>query len=351
MDSQIASTLAAIRPLRSMPMVAATTRQAQLTKPPGALGVLEDVSIMLAGMTGQCPPPVPQSPVVAVFAADHGVLAQGVTPWPSEVTAAMVENFRRGGAAVNVLAGAVGARVVVVDVGVAGDVVPDDVVWGRKVRPGTADLSHGPAMTSDDAEQALRVGIDVATALIADGHDVLLTGDMGIGNTTASACLIAAFAKLDAHATTGRGSGIDDPMLVTKRAVVAQAVARLGDHGQPLELARQIGGLEHLALAGYILGAAAQGTPVILDGVIAGSAALIADALSPHAMSYCFAGHRSADLGHRAALDHLKLRPLLDLDLRLGEGTGAVLAYPLVRSAALILRDMATFEAAGISHG
>jgi nicotinate-nucleotide--dimethylbenzimidazole phosphoribosyltransferase len=333
-----------------MPMVEATLRQQQLTKPAGALGVLEEVSIVLAGIMGECPAPVPEAPAVAVFAADHGVLAQGVTPWPTEVTAAMVENFRAGGAAVNVLARSAGARVVVVDVGVAGEVRADDVIWDHKVRRGTHDLSLGPAMSVAECERALRSGIAVAERLIDAGHDVLLTGDMGIGNTTASACLIAAFTGAGAEFVTGRGSGIDDPMLAVKRSVVAQSVSRLDRADEPLEIARQVGGLEHVALAGYIIGAAARGRPVILDGVIAGSAALIAHALAPHTMSYCFAGHRSADLGHRVALEHLSLRPLLDLDLRLGEGTGAVLAYPLVRSAALILRDMATFESAGIAH-
>lgn len=262
----------------------------------------------------------------------------------------MVENFRAGGAAVNVLANAVGARVVVVDVGVAGEVPADDVVWSRKVRGGTKDLSVEPAMSLAECEEALVVGIKVATTLIDQGHDVLLTGDMGIGNTTASACLIAAFAGLDAEAVTGRGSGIDDPMLAVKQAVVGRALSRLVGQTEPLEIARQVSGLEHVALAGYILGGAARHRPIVLDGVIAGSAALIAQALAPHALSYCFAGHRSADLGHQAALEHLMLRPLIDLDLRLGEGTGAVLAYPLLRSAALILRDMATFETAGIAH-
>jgi nicotinate-nucleotide--dimethylbenzimidazole phosphoribosyltransferase len=333
-----------------MPMVAAKHRQSQLTKPPGSLGVLEDVSILLAGISGACPPPVPSSPVVAVFAGDHGVLAQGVTPWPAEVTAAMVENFRAGGAAVNVLARGVGARVVVVDVAVAGDVDADSTVWDRKVRRATADLALGDALTEIEVEQGVLAGIDVANSLIDAGHDILLTGDMGIGNTTPSACLIAAFCDASAEQATGRGSGIDDDGLARKRSIVDTAVSRLPAVARPLAVSAAVGGLEHAALAGFILAAAARSTPVVLDGVIAGSAALIAGALAPHAISYCFAGHCSADLGHRIALEHLKLRPLLDLDLRLGEGTGAVLAYPLVKSAAAILAEMASFESAGIDR-
>ncbi|MGL5825991.1 MAG: nicotinate-nucleotide--dimethylbenzimidazole phosphoribosyltransferase [Nocardioides sp.] len=351
MDPSIVDVLSRIRPLDSAPMVAAARRHRQLTKPFGALGRLEDVSVVLAGVSGQCPPPVPSRPVVAVFAGDHGVHAQGVTPWPVTVTAAMVENFRVGGAAVNVLARGIGAEVVVVDVGVAGDVRADAAVWDRKVRRGTADLSRGSALTDAEVEQAVLAGIDVAMALIDNGHDILLTGDMGIGNTTPSACLIAAFCGAGAERVTGRGSGADDRTFARKRRVVEAAVARLPADAGPLVVAGAVGGLEHAALAGLLLAAAARSVPVILDGVIAGAAALIADALAPHALSYCLAGHRSADLGHRIALERLKLQPLLDLDLRLGEGTGAVLAYPLVRSAAAVLTEMATFESAGIDHG
>ncbi|RYP87601.1 nicotinate-nucleotide--dimethylbenzimidazole phosphoribosyltransferase [Nocardioides guangzhouensis] len=329
-------------------MDAARSRQGSLTKPPGSLGVLEEVSVRLAGIAGACPPPRPQRAVVAVFAADHGVVASGVTPWPQEVTTAMVENFRAGGAAVNVLAREAGADVVVVDIGVASDVKEDEVVWARKVRPGTADLSAGPAMTRAEAAAAVGTGIRVADDLVRRGYDVLATGDMGIGNTTASACLIAHLTGRPAAGITGRGTGIDDVMLAHKTAVVAAAVARVPAGADPLDVLAEVGGLEHAGLAGLVLGAAAHRVPVVLDGVIAGAAALVAQALAPAAVDHCFAGHRSVEPGHATALATLGLRPLVDLDLRLGEGSGAVLALPLVRSASAVLRDMATFDSAGI---
>ena len=347
-EELLSATLASIQPLDGAAMDSASTRQAQLTKPAGALGVLESVSVSLAGIHGSCPPPVPEELVVAVFAGDHGVVDSGVTPWPQEVTAGMVENLRAGGAAVNVLAAEAGGSVVVVDVGVAGEVREDDVVWVRKIRPGTADLSTGPAMSRQEALDAIAVGIRVARELVAQGYDTLATGDMGIGNTTASACLISALTGRPATETTGRGTGIDDTMLAHKTTVVADAVARLGQEADPLAVLAAVGGLEHGALVGLILGGASLRVPVVLDGVIAGAAALVAQRLSGDAIAYCFAGHRSAEPGHSAALDQLGLRPLVDLDLRLGEGTGAALAFPLIRASAAVLQRMATFESAGI---
>ena len=341
-------TLSAVRPLDDAAMDAARARQGSLTKPPGSLGVLEEVSVRLAGIAGACPPPRPQRAAVAVFAADHGVVASGVTPWPQEVTTAMVENFRAGGAAVNVLAREAGADVVVVDIGVVSDVKEDEVVWARKVRPGTADLSAGPAMTRAEAVAAVGTGIRVADDLVRQGYDVLATGDMGIGNTTASACLIAHLTGRPAAEITGRGTGIDDAMLAHKTTIVTDAVARVPAGADPLDVLAEVGGLEHAGLAGLVLGAAARRVPVVLDGVIAGAAALVAQALAPASVDHCFAGHRSVEPGHAAALATLGLRPLVDLDLRLGEGSGAVLALPLVRSAAAVLRDMATFDSAGI---
>lgn len=347
-EQLIDQTVAAVRPLDAAAMDAARARQASLTKPPGSLGVLEEVSVRLAGIAGACPPPYPQRAAVAVFAADHGVVASGVTPWPQEVTTAMVENFRAGGAAVNVLAREAAADVVVVDIGVATDVKEDRVVWARKVRPGTADLSTGPAMTRAEAAAAVGTGIRVAEDLARAGYDVIATGDMGIGNTTASACLIAHLTGRPAGAITGRGTGIDDEMLARKTTIVADAVARLPGDADALDVLAEVGGLEHAGLAGLVVGAAAHGVPVVLDGVIAGAAALVAQRLSPAAVDHCFAGHRSVEPGHVAALATLGLRPLVDLDLRLGEGSGAVLALPLVRSSAAVLRDMATFDSAGI---
>jgi nicotinate-nucleotide--dimethylbenzimidazole phosphoribosyltransferase len=347
-EQLISETAGAVGPLDAETMSAARARQASLTKPPGSLGVLEELSVRLAGIARACPPPLPARPVVAVFAADHGVVASGVTPWPQAVTTAMVENFRAGGAAVNVLAAQAGADVVVVDIGVASDVKEDAVVWTRKVRPGTADLALGPAMSRDEAAAAVGTGIRVADELVAAGHDIVATGDMGIGNTTASACLVAHLTDSPAASITGRGTGIDDAMLEHKTGVVAAAVARIPPGADALDVLAEVGGLEHAALAGLILGCAAHRIPVLLDGVIAGAAALVAQQLTPYAVDHCIAGHRSAEPGHAAALARLGLRPLVDLDLRLGEGSGAALALPLVRSAAAVLREMATFESAGI---
>ena len=324
-----------------------------MTKPPGSLGVLEDVAAQLAGTAGTCPAPLPQPAAVAVFAGDHGVHAQGVTHWPQEVTAQMVANFVAGGAVVNAFAAQLGADVVVVDVGVATPLAPAPGLIDRKVRPGTADLATGPAMTVDEARRAVEAGIEVATTL-ADGHRCLVTGDMGIANTTASAALICAFTGATPSAATGRGTGIDDPTLARKVAVVGRAVDRLpGRPGTPeeaLAVLAEVGGLEHAALAGFVLGAAAARVPVLLDGVIAGSAALVAAALCPTALEHVLAGHTSAEPEHGIALRALGLRPLLGLDLRLGEGTGALLALPLVAGAARALRDVATFDSAGVTE-
>jgi nicotinate-nucleotide--dimethylbenzimidazole phosphoribosyltransferase len=323
-----------------------------MTKPPGSLGVLEDVAAQLAGIAGACPAPLPTPAAVAIFAGDHGVHAQGVTPWPQEVTAQMVANFVAGGAVVNAFAAEVGATVLVVDVGVAATLTPAEGLLDRKVRPGTADLAKGPAMTLDEARRAVEVGIGVATSL-APGSGSLITGDMGIANTTPSAALVCAFTGASAAAATGRGTGVDDLTLARKIDVVERAVGRLAAPPSFPEAAlaalAEVGGLEHAALAGFVLGAAVSGTPVLLDGVVAGSAALVAAALCPAALDYVLAGHRSVEPGHEIALAHLGLRPLLGLDLRLGEGTGALLALPLVTGAARALRDVATFDSAGVS--
>jgi len=343
-------TLAAIRPADGVALAEARERQDRLTKPRGALGALEDVSIRLAGLAGVCPPPIPSPAAVAVFAADHGVHAQGVTPWPQEVTLQMVGNFLAGGAAVNAFASQVGAEVVVVDVGVAGTLEPAPGLLAHKVRAGTRDMTVEPAMTRGEAVQAVEVGIEVARDLVAAGNRILLTGDMGIANTTASAALIAAFTGADPAVVTGRGTGIDDETLARKTDVVRRAlVLHAPDPADPIGVLAAVGGLEHAALAGFVLGAAAARVPVLLDGVIAGAAALVAVALAPAALDACTAGHRSAEPGHAVALEHLGLRPLVDLELRLGEGTGAVLALPLVQAAAAALGQMATFDSAGVT--
>jgi nicotinate-nucleotide--dimethylbenzimidazole phosphoribosyltransferase len=341
--------LARIGPADEQAMRAATERQLALTKPAGSLGVLEELSVRVAGMTGSCPPAVPSPAVVTVFAADHGVHAQGVSPWPQAVTAAMLANFAAGGAAVNAFAANNRVDVRVVDVGVASDVDGLDIVHA-KVRPGTRDLATEQALSEEEVLTAVTVGFELADNLVRDGYRCLITGDMGIANTTASAALIATFTGMTAEDVTGRGTGIDDATLAHKTSVVRSALAlHAVPASDPLGALSAYGGLEHAALAGYILGGAANKVPVILDGVIAGAAALVAQALHPAVIEYCVAGHRSAEPGHAVALKTLGLQPLVDLDLRLGEGTGAVLAYPILTCAVRALAEMATFESAGIT--
>jgi nicotinate-nucleotide--dimethylbenzimidazole phosphoribosyltransferase len=346
----LAEVIAAITGPAESAMAAARERQDVMTKPRGSLGLLEDVSVRLAGLAGTCPPPLPSPACVAVFAGDHGVHAQGVTPWPQEVTAQMVANFLAGGAVINAFAAQAGAEVTVVDVGVAADIDPVPGLLPRKVGRGTADFTGGPAMSRASAVAAVTVGIEVARDLVAAGNKCLLTGDMGIANTTASAALICAFTGADPALATGRGTGVDALTFARKVEVICRGLAlHRPDPADPVGVLAAFGGYEHAALAGFILGAAALRVPVILDGVIAGAAALAAVALAPDAVGACFAGHRSAEPGHAIALEFLGLRPLVDLGLRLGEGTGAVLALPLVQSAARALRDVATFDSAGVS--
>jgi nicotinate-nucleotide--dimethylbenzimidazole phosphoribosyltransferase len=370
-------TIAAIRPLDADAMAAARGLHARLTKPAGSLGALEELSVRLAGLAGACPPPLPEPAAVAVFAGDHGVHAQGVTPWPQEVTAQMVANIMAGGAVVNAFARQVGASVTVVDVGVAAPV--DGPVatsheacrngiqpalatsheacrngiqpaLARNVRRGTRDLTVEPAMTSEEAIAAVEAGIRVAGELVEAGARALLTGDMGIANTTPAAALIAAFTGADADEVTGRGTGIDDGTYARKVAVVRRAVSRLPQDRDTFDVLAAVGGLEHAAIAGFILGAAARRVPVILDGVSAVAAALVAAALAPDCVGAMVAGHRSAEPGATLALRHLGLDPLVDLGMRLGEGTGAALALPIVAGAIRVLHDVATFDSAGVSE-
>ncbi|MFG1898572.1 nicotinate-nucleotide--dimethylbenzimidazole phosphoribosyltransferase [Micromonospora zamorensis] len=387
------TTIAAIRPADEAAMAAARELHGRLTKPAGSLGALEDLSVRLAGLAGACPPPLPEPAAVAIFAGDHGVHAQGVSPWPQEVTGQMIGNFLAGGAVVNAFARQAGASVTVVDVGVAtplptGPVtdpagldlagsdpagldpagsdragsdpagsepavldpaVPRLVV--ASVRRGTRDFTVTAALTRDEALAAVQTGIRIADELIDAGAGILLTGDMGIGNTTPAAALIAAFTGADPLDATGRGTGIDDPTYVHKVAVVRSALARHSpDPADPLGVLAAVGGLEHAALAGLILGAAARRTPVLLDGVIAVSAALAAAAFAPAAVGAMVAGHRSAEPGATVALRHLGLDPLIDLGLRLGEGTGALLALPVVTGAVRVLHEVATFDSAGVAE-
>jgi nicotinate-nucleotide--dimethylbenzimidazole phosphoribosyltransferase len=328
---------------------AARARQDSLTKPPGSLGRLESLAAQLAAITGRVRPSVARKAII-VMASDHGVAEAGVSAFPAAVTPQMVLNFLRGGAAINVLARQAGARVVVVDIGVATDFEPQPGLVQRKVAPGTANLLWGPAMTRAEAEAALQVGLDVVNLEISRGLDLVATGDMGIGNTTPSAAIVAAITGSPAAQVTGRGTGVDDDGLARKVAVIEQALAvHRPDPADAWDVLTKVGGLEIAGLAGVMLGAAAQRVPVVVDGFISGAAALIAAGLNPAVTGYLIAAHRSVEIGHRAMLAHLGLEPLFDLDLRLGEGTGAALAFHLVEAAARIQNEMATFAEAGVS--
>ncbi|MGW0967350.1 nicotinate-nucleotide--dimethylbenzimidazole phosphoribosyltransferase [Streptomyces sp. NPDC002516] len=347
----LAETVSNIRPLDAKALGEAWERQKRMTKPAGALGMLEIISAQLSGLSRMCPPPIPEPAAVAIFAGDHGVHAQGVTPWPQEVTGQMVANFLGGGAVCNAFANQVGAEVCVVDVGVASDLPATPGLLPRKVRAGTADMTTGPAMTREEAVAALEVGIETARDLVAAGNKALLTGEMGIANTTASAALISVFTGADPAEVTGRGTGINDETLARKTEVVRRAIEfHQPDPADPIGVLAAIGGLEHAAMVGLLLGGASLRTPVILDGVSAGAAALVARAIAPEVLAACIAGHRSAEPGHVAALNKLGLRPLIDLDLRLGEGTGALLALPIVQSAARAMHEVATFDSAGVTE-
>ncbi|MFF3402490.1 nicotinate-nucleotide--dimethylbenzimidazole phosphoribosyltransferase [Streptomyces sp. NPDC002659] len=344
-------TVSNIRPLDAKALGEAWERQKRMTKPAGALGMLEIISAQLSGLSRMCPPPIPEPAAVAIFAGDHGVHAQGVTAWPQEVTAQMVANFLGGGAVCNAFANQVGAEVCVIDVGVAGDLPATPGLLPRKVRPGTADFTTGPALSREEVHSAVEVGIETARDLVAAGNKALLTGEMGIANTTVSAALIAVYTGIDPGEITGRGTGINDEMHARKVDVVRRALElHAPDPADPIGVLSAVGGLEHAALVGFILGGASLRTPVVLDGVSAGAAALVARAIAPEALAACIAGHRSAEPGHVAALNKLGLRPLVDLDLRLGEGTGALLALPVVQSAARAMHEVATFDSAGVTE-
>ncbi|MEV8317045.1 nicotinate-nucleotide--dimethylbenzimidazole phosphoribosyltransferase [Streptomyces sp. NPDC059900] len=347
----LAETVSNIRPLDAKALGEAWERQKRMTKPPGALGMLEIISAQLSGLSRQCPPPIPEPAAVAIFAGDHGVHAQGVTAWPQEVTAQMVANFLGGGAVCNAFANQVGAEVCVIDVGVASELPATPGLLPRKIRAGTADMTTGPALSREEVKAAVEVGIETARDLVAAGNKALLTGEMGIANTTASAALISVYTDTDPAEVTGRGTGINDEMHGRKVDVVRRALElHQPDPADPIGVLAAIGGLEHAAMVGLLLGGASLRTPVILDGVSAGAAALVARAIAPEVLAACIAGHRSAEPGHVAALNKLGLRPLVDLDLRLGEGTGALLALPVVQSAARAMHEVATFDSAGVTE-
>ena len=340
--------IANIPPVNETAMQAARRRQDDLTKPRGSLGQLENLSVNIAGMTGKVQPMITHK-VVTIMAGDHGVVAEGVSAYPSEVTPQMVMNFVFGGAAINVLAKHVGARVTIVDMGVASQIDHPDVL-NRNIAPGTQNIARGPAMTRAQAVQALEAGVQVVEAELDKGLDILATGDMGIGNTTPSAAIAAVITGRAPAEIVGRGTGVDDAGLKRKISAVQNALEV--NHPDPkdgIDILAKVGGFEIGGLAGAILAAAAQRIPVVIDGFISTAAAMIAVSLAPQAGDYLISAHRSQELGHQIMLEWLGLEPLLDLDMRLGEGTGAVLAISLVEAACKILDEMATFSEAGVS--
>jgi nicotinate-nucleotide--dimethylbenzimidazole phosphoribosyltransferase len=342
--------IAQIPPLDESAQAAARARQDVLTKPRGSLGRLESLSIQLAGISGN---PLPQikHKVIITMAGDHGVVDEGVSAYPQEVTPQMVLNFIKGGAAINVLARHVGARVIVVDMGVASDLAPHPNLVDAKVAPGTANIAAGPAMSRQQGLQTLQAGIRVIETELSRGLDILGVGEMGIGNTTPSAAIAAALTGRPPAEIVGRGTGIDDASLAHKIDTVQRALlVNQPNPADALDVLAKVGGFEIGGMAGAMLAAAAHRRPVMVDGFISTAAAMIAVALAPDVRPYLIASHRSQEYGHHLMLDWLGLEPLLDLDLRLGEGTGAALGIFLAEAACKILGEMATFDQAGVSQ-
>lgn len=350
MTDSLSRVLKAIKPLDESAMAVARKRQDSLTKPLGSLGRLEELSIKIAGIRGE-PMPKLEHKAIVTMAADHGVVAEGVSLYPQEVSRQMVLNFLRGGAAINVLASQVGARVVVVDMGVIGGFPPNPGLLCKMIDFGTKNMTLGPAMSRQQAINALEAGIEVVEAEMSEGLDIVATGDMGIGNTTASSAICAAITGEPVEKVTGRGAGIDDEQLMHKVDIIKRALEiNQPDSKDSIDVLAKVGGFEIGGLAGVILAAAAHRIPVVIDGFISGAAALIAAGLSPQVKDYLIAAHVSAEAGHRVLLDFLGLRPLLNLEMRLGEGSGAALGIFLVEASVNILAGMATFNEAGVSE-
>jgi nicotinate-nucleotide--dimethylbenzimidazole phosphoribosyltransferase len=342
----------AIKKIRPVDTSRTNEIQAQLdnlTKPQGSLGRLEELAKKYCLITGKNKPRIANK-IIFTFAGDHGVAAEGVSAFPKEVTPQMVFNFLRGGAGVNVLAKHVGARVIVVDMGVDHDFEPADGLEIRKIGRGTRNMTKGPAMTRDEAERSLLAGIELVEKY-RDGLDLLGTGDMGIGNTTPSSAIVSVITGAGPEKVTGRGTGIDDRSLQNKVAIIKKAIAvNDPDPKDAVDVLAKVGGFEIGGIAGLVLGAALYRIPVVVDGFISTAGALIAAELNPLVKGYIIAAHQSVEIGHRKMLEHLEQVPLLDLNLRLGEGTGAALGMSLVESGVKILAEMATFADAGVAE-
>ena len=353
----ITETINQIQPLDQVAMNAARERQNQLTKPAGSLGRLEELSIQLAGIQRK-PMPVINDKAIIVMAGDHGVVAEGVSAYPQEVTPQMVLNFLNGGAAINVLARHAGARVVVVDMGVANEIEYEDKggvsppLLRRRVGAGTANLAQGPAMRREQAEQAIQSGIEIALAEISNGANILGTGDMGIGNTTPSAAIATCILGRTPEDIVGRGTGVDDNGLIRKINAVKRGLKiNKPDVSNGMDVLAKVGGFEIGGMAGMMLGAASKHVPVMVDGFISTAAAMIAATLAPDCRRYLIAAHQSMEKGHGMMLTWLGLKPLIEFNLRLGEGTGAALGISMAEAACKILNEMATFGEAGVSQG
>jgi len=350
MSEILSNTIEMIKPLDRESMAEAQARQDILTKPQGSLGRLEEISIKLAGIQARSIPRIKQKAIITM-AGDHGVVVEKVGNWPQEVTAQMVYNFLSGGAGINVIARQVDARVVVVDMGVASELKPSPQLLFRKVAPGTQNMSRGPAMTEEQAIMSIETGIAIVATEVDEGLDIIGTGDMGIGNTTASSAICAVMTGKAVAEVTGRGTGLSDEQLSHKVEVIERALSvNRPDPRQPLDVLAKVGGFEIGGLAGVMLGAAARRIPVVIDGFISGAAALIATSLAPQLKDYLLAAHLSTENGHRIILDHLGLKPLVNLEMRLGEGTGAALGIFLAETSTRILAEMSTFTEAGVSE-
>lgn len=345
----INATLERIKPLNPELLQQAQARLDNKTKPPGSLGRLEEFARRMAAISGTEEPDLSKK-VVFTFAGDHGVVEEGVSLYPKEVTSQMVFNFLAGGAGVNVLASHSGAEVRVVDVGVDFDFGDTPGMLHRKVARGTRNFAKGAAMTREETVAALMIGIELADQCRAEGVGLVGTGEMGIGNTTPSSAIIAAISGMSVRDLTHRGTGIGDEALVNKIRVIEEGLAlNKPDPNDPLDVLAKVGGLEIAAIAGLVLGCAANRVPVVIDGFISTAGALIASELHPHVRDYIFAAHRSVEIGHTFMLERIGVRPILDLDFRLGEGTGAALAMGLIEAGVKVMKEMATFEQAGVT--